>query len=180
MAPVCRTLFELGQRALIAVVALRQFAHNRCLSARVLAQDLLVIAGDERCHLRPVQTDELFRDLGGGEIQFSPTVVTLDEAQISDGMEQRELVTGDEAALVQKALKRTEERELLFGSRRSLARSLVPIRGALGHDPADAASWIRHIPIEPGDEMHVCMRPPSDRQPVLSLSPTLKPSGLNS
>ena len=51
-----------------------------------------------------VQPDELFRDLGGGQLQLRSTDIALDETQVGDGMEQCELVAGDKAALVHKPL----------------------------------------------------------------------------
>ena len=55
-------------------------------------------------------------------------------------------------------LERTNERKLPFGSGRYLStRSSIPIRCALGQNPANAASRIRRIPTKPGDDMHMRM-----------------------
>ena len=98
------TSLEVSQRSLVLSALLGDFADNRRLSARVLAQDRLLRAGRVRYDLGPVQPDELFRDLGGGQLQLSSADVALDETQVGDGMEQGKLVASDKAAFVHEPL----------------------------------------------------------------------------
>ena len=106
---------EVGQRALIIVVVLNQFTYNSCPAPRILAQDSRLGPGRVGCDLGPVQPEELLRDLGRGQIHFRSTVVSLEEAQVRDGMKQGELVAGHKVAFFKEPLDRPKKRELLFG-----------------------------------------------------------------
>lgn len=75
--PVRATPLEVGQRPVVLVVVFSYVADNSCLSARILLQDLPVVAGNKRCRLAPVEPNEPLRDFGCEESQFSSAIVSL-------------------------------------------------------------------------------------------------------
>jgi hypothetical protein len=105
-----RTLSDSGERVSVSVPRRAEYPNHRSLLSCVLLERGL--GRGVHAYLQPVQIDEPLGDFVGREAEWIVRVTAPCNGQISDRVQEGELVGGDEHALLQQPLKAIQELKL--------------------------------------------------------------------
>ena len=107
--------------------------------------------------LPPVQFHELGGDVPRVDLQRCAGVVALQHGEVGQGVDQGELVAGDEQPLGQQPLDVPQELNLLLRRRDGPGHCWPPgpIRRLVRDDPPDAAPRVGNVPVAAGDDVDV-------------------------